>query len=272
MTVLASVALAYAGLMALLWALQDRLAFPAPRSPLPDPQSVLGYGERITLTMQNGTTLGGWYLPPENGPRRPSPPYAALLWFYGNGETIGAIWPVLRAFRPPHAALLVVDYPGYGANEGAASEAGIYEAGELAYAALAARPEVDTNRIYVYGRSMGSTVATRTAAAHPVAGLVLESPLTNAREMTRGAYRIFPKFLVRLGLDNLTTIRRVQCPVLVFHGTADLLVPPEMGRRVAEAAPGPGAVEFVLIEGAGHNDTYAVGGSAYREKLSAFVR
>ena len=83
-------------------------------------------------------------------------------------------------------------------------------------------------------------------------------------------YRIFPRFLVRLEIDTLGTIARVRCPVLVFHGTADLLVPMDMGRRVAEAARTP--VEFVMIEGAGHNETYEMGGKAYREKLANFVR
>jgi hypothetical protein len=255
---------AYATIVLLLWAFQDRIAFPAPRAPLPDPFRLLGYGEQIELTMKDGTRLVGWYLPPtvEDGP--------ALLWFYGNGETIAAIWPVIRDFRPPGAAVLVVDYPGYGASGGRTSEAGLYEAGALAYQALTSRPEVDRGRIYVYGRSLGSAVATRTAADHPVAGLILESPFTNAGDMAARHYRILPRFLVRLELDNLTTIRRVRCPVLIFHGTGDRLVPFEMGRRVAEAVPGP--VEFVIIEGSGHNETYDVGWKAYRDKLWSFVR
>jgi fermentation-respiration switch protein FrsA (DUF1100 family) len=112
-------------------------------------------------------------------------------------------------------------------------------------------------------------VATHVAATHPVAGLVLESPFTNAREMSRRHYAPFPGFLLRLQLDNLDAIRRVRCPVLVFHGTDDRLVPLEMGRRVAATAPGP--VELVLIEGAGHNDTYAIGGREYRDKLWEFL-
>jgi pimeloyl-ACP methyl ester carboxylesterase len=258
--------------VALLWAFQERLAFPAPRAPLPDPKQVLGRGERIELVMQNGTPLAGWYVPPAQPPhaRRLSPPFPALLWFYGNGETISAIWPILRDFQPPGAALLVVDYPGYGASGGQATEAGIYEAAALAYDALARRPDVDRSRIYVYGRSLGTAPATRVAAEHEVAGLILESPYTNAREMAARSYRIVPSFLVRLHLDNLATIKRVRCPVLVFHGTADRLVPMDMGRRVAEAAPGP--VEFVMIEGAGHNETYDVGWKAYRDKLAAFLR
>ncbi|MEX2155718.1 MAG: alpha/beta hydrolase [Gemmatimonadales bacterium] len=264
----------YLLILVLLWTLQERITFPAPRDALPDPERALGpgAGEKVELTMQDGTKLLGWFLPPKV-PAGRGAPAPGVLWFYGNGETIGAIWPVIRDFRPPQAALLVLDYPGYGASGGRATEAGIYEAGALAYQALASRPEVDRERIYVYGRSLGSAVATRTAADHDVAGLILESPFTSARGMAARHYRIFPLFLVRLQLDNVAMIPRVRCPVLVFHGTADRLVPIEMGRRVAEAARAGGAtVELVMIEGAGHNETYDVGGKAYRDKLAGFVR
>jgi hypothetical protein len=256
--------LVYVGLLAVLWFLQERITFPAPRAALPDPRAVLGYGERIELRMKDGTVLAGWYLP------SPARPAAAVLWFYGNGETIADIWPIIRDFRPPHAALLVLDYPGYGGSEGRATEAGVYEAAELAYQALRSRPEVDSARIYVYGRSVGSAPATAVAAQHEVAGLILESAFTSARDMAARHYRLVPRFVVRLRLDNLGAMARVRCPVLVFHGTEDVIVPLKMGRTLAAAVPGP--VEFVMIEGSGHNDTYAVGGDAYRDKVWSFVR
>jgi fermentation-respiration switch protein FrsA (DUF1100 family) len=217
--------------------------------------------------MANGTVLVGWYLPPL---RRPSPPSAALLWFYGNGETIAAIWPIIRDFRPPDAGLLVLDYPGYGASSGKASEPGMYETADLAYDALRRRPDVDPHRIYVYGRSLGSAAATHLAATREIAGLILESPFTSAKGMAARHYRIVPTALVRLRLDNIGRMPLIHCPVLIFHGTADLLVPFQMGKDVAAAAGGP--VEFVMIEGSGHNDTYNLGGKAYRDKLAAFVK
>ena len=267
MAIVLGIAGVYVVLCVVLWTFQERITFPAPSSPFPDPEKTIGYGERVELTMHDGTRLVGWYLPPLG---RPTPPFPALLWFYGNGETIAAIWPIIRDFRPPHAALLVVDYPGYGASGGRATEAGMNEAADLAYAALAARPATDRHRIYVYGRSLGSAAATHTADTHEVAGVILESPFTSARGMAAQHYRIFPRFLVRLQLDNIGRIRRIRCPLLVLHGTADMLVPMKMGREVAAAAGGP--VEFVMIEGAGHNDTYDRGGKAYKEKVAAFVK
>ena len=283
--------LAYVGLVILAWRFQERLAFPAPRALLPDPQRVgVANGERVQLVSSDGTNLVGWYLKPEVGggrgrlgeavPHRsnlPQPPPTSptsptspgLLWFYGNGETIAAIWPIVREFQPPGTAVLVVDYPGYGGSAGRANEAGLYAAADAAYAALVARPGIDPDRIYVYGRSLGSAAATWVAARHPVAGLILESPFTSAGAMARQLYALLPRFIVRLSLDNLGRMRQIRCPVLVLHGDADRLVPTAMGKDVAAAAAGP--VELVLIHGAGHNETYDRGGRQYRDKLWEFV-
>ena len=284
--VIVGLGLAYIVLLLLAWLFQERLAFPAPRARLPDPKRVgVENGEKVELVSNDGTKLVGWYLKPEEvgGGRgrlgevdgtstnlhQPPQPASGLLWFYGNGENVAAIWPIVREFQPPGTAVLVLDYPGYGDSGGRATEAALYAAADAAYGALASRAEVDPRRIYVYGRSLGSAVASYTAAHHPVAGLILESPLTNAGEMARYHYRLLPRFLLRLSLDNLANVRLVHCPILLFHGDADRLVPTAMGKAVAAAAAGP--VEVVLIHGAGHNDTYDLGGRAYRDKLWEFV-
>ena len=284
--ILISLGLAYLVLLLLAWRFQDRLAFPAPRASLPDPKRVgVENGEKVELVSGDGTKLVGWYLKAVEGGggrskaghddgastafHRPPPTSPALLWFYGNGETVAAIWPIVREFQPPGTALLVVDYPGYGGSGGRATEAALYAAAEAGYALLATRPGVDPHRIFVYGRSLGSAVAIYTAARRPVAGLILESPFTSAAAMAKHHYGLFPRFLLHLSLDNLTAVKRVDCPILLFHGDADRLVPTAMGMAVALAAPGP--VEVVLLHGSGHNDTYEIGGRAYRDKMWAFI-
>ena len=281
--IIVGLGLAYALLVLLAWRFQERLAFPAPRATVPDPRQMgVQDAERVELVSGDGTKLVGWYLRPKvvegatstNVHHPPQPPQTSrasrgLLWFYGNGENVAAIWPIVREFQPPGAAVLVVDYPGYGGSEGRTTEAGLYAAADAAYAALVARRDVDPRRIYVYGRSLGSAVASHTAAHHPTAGLILESPFTSARAMARHLYALVPSFVLTLRLDNIANVRRVHCPTLILLGDADRLVPPDMGLAVAAAAAGP--VEVVVIHGAGHNDTYDVGGTEYRKKLWRFV-
>ena len=97
--ILIGLIIAYTVLVILAWLFQDRMAFPAPSGALPDDIELQRRGaQRIELVMKNGTRLAGVYLPPR-------PPLASrgpgLLWFYGNGENIGAIWDIVVAWQPP---------------------------------------------------------------------------------------------------------------------------------------------------------------------------
>src|SRR5438105_13214055 len=185
--IIVGLGLAYTLLLLVAWLFQDRLAFPAPGAKLPDPKRLgVENGERVELVSGDGTKLVGWYLTPK------SPTSAGLLWFYGNGETVAAIWPIVREFQPPGTAVLVLDYPGYGGSAGRATETAMYGAADAAYAALVARPGVDTGRVYVYGRSLGTAAATWVAARHPIAGVILESPFTRAATMARQLYALLP--------------------------------------------------------------------------------
>src|SRR5437899_12326650 len=102
--------------------------------------------------MADGTKLAGWYLAPVRAGAQHAAPLhlsPALLWFYGNGENIATISPILRDFQPPAAALLVVDYPGYGASDGRTTAPARYRAADAADTALAARAAVGPRRIHV---------------------------------------------------------------------------------------------------------------------------
>ena len=49
--------------------------------------------------------------------------------------------------------------------------------------------------------------------------------------------------------DSRVLLPSISCPTTVIHGAEDRLIPVEMGREIADAAPG---AEFVLIQDAGH--------------------
>ncbi len=266
--VLGILAALYFALCVLIWRYQDRLAFPSPKSRLPEPSAFhIPGGERIRVTTSDGVELQGWYLPPH-----PAPPAGAkapgLIWFYGNMETIAAIAPVIRYFQPGGTGLVVLDYRGYGESAGTETEDGIYRDAEAAWTYLATRPEIDSSRIAVYGRSVGSVPALYLATIKPLRALVLESPFTSAREMASQHYGYFPHFLIRLSLDNLARAARLTVPLLVFHGTADRIAPIAMGQAVAKAGHGT----LIRLVGHGHNDTYESEDSVYRDRMWEFLR
>ena len=87
--------------------------------------------------------------------------------------------------------------------------------------------------------------------------------------MARAHYPLpFAESLLKHRLDALGQIVEVQIPKLFFHGDKDRIVPIKLGRQLFEAAPNP--KEFVVLPGAGHNDTYFVGGAEYFKKIDSF--
>lgn len=268
--VLIGIALLYGVLVLLAWRFQEKLAFPGPSTPVPDPARYgAPDGQIVTVETTDGVTLEGWYLPPspppQNGERAPG-----LLWFYGNMETVAMVGLILHAndLRPPGMGLLILDYRGYGGSQGKTTEAGLYRDADAAWRFLAAHSEIDSARIAVYGRSLGSAVALYVATTYPVRAVVLDSPFSSARALAARHYPIIPQALLHIALDNVTRARHLTAPLLVFHGADDRIAPIAMGRAVAQAGR---AVELVEIAGAGHNDTYDVGGMRYRTRLIQFL-
>lgn len=267
--ILVGLGIAYVVLVGLAWRFQHRLALPGARARLMLPaQAGMPDGEIVEVRTSDGVLLRGWYLPPSPnpGPRIPSP---GLLWFYGNMETITGLAPIIRWLRPSGIALLILDYRGYGESDGAPSAEGLDADADAAWTYLTSRPEVDPGRVAVYGRSVGSVPALQVATTRPVRAVVLESPFSSATDMARVHYPFLPSFIVRLSMNNVERAARLTAPLLVFHGTEDDIALPRMGRAVAEAGH---ARELVLIQGAGHNETYDVGGENYRRKMHAFLQ
>lgn len=257
-------AVLYSGLVLVLYLLQDKLIYPAPRGGARAPKDAgLEDGEPIALTAQDGTKLHGWILLPPN--RAPGVRVPAFLLFHGNGENVNydAAW--LDLLRQLGAAAVAVDYRGYGLSEGAPSEPALIADALLAYDALAARPDIDPKRIVLLGSSLGSGVATAVAAERTPAALVIQSGFDSLRAVASRHFPYVPSALVRSSFDSASRIGRVRCPVLFFHGDRDNVVPIEHGRALH--AKTPNAVAFEVIEGAGHNDVIATAGPRYGAKL-----
>ena len=109
------------------------------------------------------------------------------------------------------------------------------------------------------------TNGVKIAATRPVGGLVLEAPFLSApRVVTR--IRILP-------IDpfpNLKSIKKVKCPILMFHGTDDRVVPYTQGKALFARASEP--KQFVSVEGGDHNDFPTVMGlGAYLQTIRDFA-
>lgn len=225
--------------------LVNQMLYPAPAVPVPSP--VPAPLEELSLRTSEGDRVVGWVLEHETGP--------AVLFLHGNGENLETLrWSGL--FEQLHglgAAVLAIDYPGYGRSEGKPSERSLVAAGVAGFEAMAERwPE---RRLAIVGWSLGSAVAIQTAVAQQdqLASLTLLSPW---HDLPSVASRIFPAFLVRAALSDRylsgDAASKLSLPALVVHGEDDQLIPAGEGRRLADRLPE--GSRYVGLPGVGHND------------------
>lgn len=277
-------ALAIAGVLGakvLVLALEPRLTF-LPRHELPIDPGRLGLPfEEAIIPTSDGVALHGWFIPGDT-----LPPDArggasgvkararlTILFLHGNAENVALCLPLAPLVHARGDNLLLLDYRGYGRSGGSPSETGIGRDGEAALAYLRSRPDVDPGGLVVWGRSIGTTVAVRLAAAdRELAGVILESSFTSALDLLReGGHRLL-YLMAHLGsyrFDQASAMTAVSAPLLVIHGTRDEVIPFRLGRKLYDLAPG--RKEFVAIEGGGHNDLLALHGGELWGAVSRFL-
>ena len=223
--------------------------------------------EDILFEAADGVKLHGWFVPGDSG--------ATLLWFHGNAGNIShRLDNIAMLHHRVGVSIFIFDYRGYGQSSGTVSEEGTYLDAEAAIEYLRSRADaaVDQN-VVLFGRSLGCAVAVEMAVRHTVHAVILESPFASIRDMAHRTYPYLPSGvmvrMVKARYDSISKIGSVHSPVMVLHGDRDDLVPIETGRDLFEGANQP--KRFYVIEGAGHNDTYIVGGEPYLEALKAFI-
>ena len=242
---------AYAAVVGGLFFFQRQLLY-LPDRTRPELAGLAQLGVReVKLTTADGLSLLSWYLPRRSG--RP-----VIAYFHGNGGHIGYRVERLLRFAREGYGVLMLEYRGYGGNPGSPTEAGLYSDAQAALDFLK-REGITSNRLVLYGESLGSGVAVRLAAQNEVAELILEAPPTSVAEVAQCHFPYVPASrLVVDRFDSMSRIGEVRAPILVMHGERDRVVPVRYGRALFNAAPEP--KEGWFVPEAGHENLASYGG------------
>jgi len=132
---------------------------------------------------------------------------------------------------------------------------------------LKERPEVDTNRIYLFGQSQGGFVSSYVAAQEPlaIAGLILLYPALCLQDDAKERIRLYGDSIEArmsdgteigevynrdaISFDIFEEMKRFANPVLIVHGDADKRAPIVYSERAVEIFPN---AKLVTIAGADH--------------------
>jgi len=250
-----------------------QMIFPVVYSPfLPDDVSFLPPPEPVySIEVEGGARIdcGFWVAGRQ---------FPTILYFHGNGETVGTCDWIAPSYTGRRINLFVADYRGYGSSTGKPTISNMIDDAHTIFRGF---KEVIERRgfsdsVFVMGRSLGSIPAVEVAFGHQddIRGLIIESGMANNfRPLWEGSGRTAEGDLSseRSLFFNKVKIRRVRKPTLVIHGEHDQLIPLGEGDELYQNS-GANDKRMLVVPGAGHNDLMMVNPGLYFDTIDGFVR
>ncbi len=212
-------------------------------------------GKILSFTTSEGKQQAYFFRPrPQSEPQR--------LWVVcgGNGSLATDWTRFMKHKAPAEDAYLLIDYPGYGANQGSPHPSNIRETLKTAIPLAAAELQWDAamlkERGRIFGHSLGAACALIAAEEFSLHRGVLLSPFTSTMDMTKEVIGVPLGFLVTHRFDNKKILQSFandpQTKIYIFHGLSDNIIPAEMSRTLHSLAPEKFPLK--LCEGCSHND------------------
>lgn len=209
--------------------------------------------DEVQITTADSLHLNGWFIknPAATG---------TVLYFGGNGFVMATSFHIINAIIDQNVNLLVFDYRGYGQNDGVPSVAGLKSDGLAAYDFLVRDKQIMPEKLIIHGHSLGTFIASFVASERAAAGLVLECPVTDAKDWTGRLVPWFLKPLVRFEIEpallensNVKRLSAVEIPLLILAGGNDQITPSGMAEKLLQVAKS-GDKQLKIIPNGGHND------------------
>jgi pimeloyl-ACP methyl ester carboxylesterase len=152
-----------------------------------------------------------------------------IMYCHGNKDHMDFYWQRAKLLANTKSknrfGVLMIDYRGYGMSEGKPTENGLYADTDAAFKWLKSKG-LTSDRLVIYGFSMGSAPATKLSANNYTlkpSKLMLEAPFASAEVMVQdGSGLALPGTTVTdLHINNGEEIKGVQQPFFWIHGEAD---------------------------------------------------
>ncbi len=174
-----------------------------------------------------------------------------VFYIKGNSRSIKGWGKFAKDFLGKGYDFFILDYRGFGKSTGKRSEAIIYADLQQVYKWLA--EAYGEERVVLYGRSLGSGLATRIASWNRPRMLILDCPYYSfLYHISYYGFFLPVRWLLRYQIRTDLFIKKVQCPVHILHGRRDRLIPYRQSEMLKAIAPEK--INLMPIEGAGHNN------------------
>ncbi|WP_223033716.1 alpha/beta hydrolase [Hanstruepera marina] len=179
-------------------------------------------------------------------------PKGVILYFHGNAGDLSRWGNIAQYFTDYNYDVFVIDYRTYGKSTGALNEKALYHDAQFCYNYL--KNQYRESDIVLYGRSLGTGIATYVASKNNPKKIILETPYYSLADVAQKRFPIFPvKPLLSYTFPSYSFIASLKCPVLIVHGTEDRIVPISSGKKLYKASNIKNAI-FIKVDGANHHN------------------
>lgn len=151
-------------------------------------------------------------------------PKGLVLYFHGNRDNISRYSLFTSQFTKKGYEVWMPDYPGFGKSIGKLTEAALYEQALQVY--KMARAQYKPEKIIIYGKSMGTGIASQLASVRDCKQLILETPYYSMESLIGRYLWMYPlQNILRFKFPSNENILKVTAPITIFHGTDDGVIP-----------------------------------------------
>jgi dipeptidyl aminopeptidase/acylaminoacyl peptidase len=225
------------------------------------------YYRSITLTTADGVNLSAWYVPATgDGPAAAHP---AILLAHGLQDRKETMLHLVPWLHKAGYHVMLFDFRGHGASDKRPTTVGRDEALDIEAALDWLETEGVGGSVGGLGMSLGAAALVNAAAQDPrLDALVLDSLFADWSDTDFARdYRLPPDWLVPGVPSPVDLLPEIHAPILIIHGTADILTSVEHAQRLYAAANEP---KYLWINDSGHawsSWTYPV---IYKQKILDF--
>lgn len=234
--------------------------------------------ETHMIRCSDGVKIHSWLMMRKNSGHK----IPTIVFFHGNAGNIGLRLPnALQMLQYLDAHVLLVEYRGYGDSDDApVNEAGLKLDAEAALKFIRTHPQVDPEQIFIFGRSLGGSVAFHLAHYAernniPIAGVMVENTFLSIAAMvdTLMPYVApFKALILRIGWRSDLIVPHLTVPVLYLAGGRDELVPHSHMVELYKATQQSRMLKMHIIENGTHNESWLQGGTEYWAQMKEFMQ
>ncbi|BAO74884.1 hypothetical protein WPG_0654 [Winogradskyella sp. PG-2] len=200
--------------------------------------------EELFLKTEENVTINALHFKVNN-------PKGVILYFHGNAGDLSRWGTITEYFSAMNYDVLIMDYRTYGKSVGKLSEQGFYKDAQYCYDYLLKNYSED--KITLYGRSLGTGIASYLASRNNTKQLILETPYYSILDVAEHRFPMLPvKQLLKYHFPTHQYLPNAKCPITIIHGTDDSVVPYSSGKKLSEL--GLINLNLVTVKGGDHNN------------------